>query len=469
MKVRTVVIAMVLVALGLGVVALRGYWWSPRSAGERYLTETQSVQNTVTQLMVRKIGASNLLAALGNRALSWAAIESTNYVAYVQNLRNFGCPEETIRDIIITDIAKLYAKKRAVLRSQYPAPGFWQASETWSGGSDSNPELQVRLRQLDEEQRALVKDLLGVDLDYELAKIFDSEDFDDQRYGFLPAERRQALQAIASKYDQLEQELYERTKGLMLEEDQAQLQQLQKMREAEIAQLLSPEELREYELRNSPTADALREQLSGFDANEEEFRRIYDLQKAYETQMAQMPPGADDEVRANVAEKAEDAINEELRKILGEDRFAEYQRAQDADYKMLAQFADRVEMPKDVINQVYDLKTRIEEQRDVIESDPNLTEEQKAIALGALVNTAMARGEQLMGPEHFKRYLPYGTWMSDINGGVNVGAATSPDVIAPVPNNPVVSQPPPLPPSAPFPVAPFPPQVPFPNVPQRVP
>ena len=462
MKVRNAAIAVVLIALGLGAFAFRDYWWSPRAGAERYLTETQSIQNTVTQLMVRKIGASNLLAALGNR-LNWAAIESTNYVVYIQNLRNFGCPEETIRDIIITDIAKLYAKKRAALRSQYPAPGFWQASETWSQGADSNPELQARIRQLDDEQRALVKELLGVNLDLELAKIFETEDPDDQRYAFLPADRRQALQALVAKYDQLEQNLYERTKGLMLEEDQAQLQQLQKMREAEIAQLLSPEELREYELRNSPTADSLREQLSGFEANETEFRRLFDLQKAYEAQMTQMPPGADDEVRANVAEKAEDALNDELRKVLGEERFAEYQRAQDADYKMLVQFADRVEMPKDVINQVYGLKSRIEEQRDVIESDASLTDEQRAIAMAALAQTANTQIERLMGPENSKKYLPFGHWVNDLHAGAGPGSAVSPEVVAPV-NPPVVSQPPPFPP-----VAPYPPPVPFPSFPQRIP
>src|ERR1044071_6397664 len=124
MKVRNLAIAMLLMGLVVGAIALRTYWWPKRSPQTSEATMLPGGSTTVTQLMVRKIGASNLLAALGNRPLSWAAIESTNYVIYIQNLRNFGCPEETIRDIIITDIGNLYAKKRAALRAQYPPAPF---------------------------------------------------------------------------------------------------------------------------------------------------------------------------------------------------------------------------------------------------------------------------------------------------------------------------------------------------------
>src|SRR6185503_9961748 len=170
MKVRNLAIAMLLAVVAIGVFALRGYWWPNRAAQNVDPVLAQAGTTTVTQLMVRKIGASNLLAALGNRPLSWAAIESTNYVVYIQNLRNFGCPEETIRDIIITDIGKLYAKKRAALRAQYPPAPFWQAGDIWSKGGEGNPELHARLKQLEAEQRALVKSLLGVDMDLEWAK-----------------------------------------------------------------------------------------------------------------------------------------------------------------------------------------------------------------------------------------------------------------------------------------------------------
>src|SRR6266850_8414157 len=103
---------------------------------------TEVVTNTVTQIAVRKINATNnLLAALAGRPLNWRALESTNYVLYIENLRAFGCPEETIRDIIITDVAKLYARHRAELRRQLQPYKFWQPTDS-VGGSAGSAEFQ---------------------------------------------------------------------------------------------------------------------------------------------------------------------------------------------------------------------------------------------------------------------------------------------------------------------------------------
>src|SRR5712671_1846172 len=44
---------------------------------------------------------------------SWQEVESPDYPTYVANLRDIGCPEQTIRDIIIADVNSLYAKRRA--------------------------------------------------------------------------------------------------------------------------------------------------------------------------------------------------------------------------------------------------------------------------------------------------------------------------------------------------------------------
>ena len=35
---------------------------------------------------------------------SWREVESDDYPTYIANLRDIGCPEQTIRDIIIADV-----------------------------------------------------------------------------------------------------------------------------------------------------------------------------------------------------------------------------------------------------------------------------------------------------------------------------------------------------------------------------
>src|SRR6185369_814692 len=41
-------------------------------------------------------------------SFNWANVESPDYRDYIAKLRAIGCPEETVRDIIIADVNKLY-------------------------------------------------------------------------------------------------------------------------------------------------------------------------------------------------------------------------------------------------------------------------------------------------------------------------------------------------------------------------
>src|SRR5438128_12417542 len=42
------------------------------------------------------------------KSFDWRMVESEDYKKYIANLRSIGCPEETIRDIIVADVAKLF-------------------------------------------------------------------------------------------------------------------------------------------------------------------------------------------------------------------------------------------------------------------------------------------------------------------------------------------------------------------------
>src|SRR2546427_564779 len=52
-------------------------------------------------------------ASAPGQPFNWREVESADFRKYIANLRSIGCPEETIRDIIITDVNKLYAAKLA--------------------------------------------------------------------------------------------------------------------------------------------------------------------------------------------------------------------------------------------------------------------------------------------------------------------------------------------------------------------
>jgi hypothetical protein len=402
----------------LGTLAYVVFTLKSSPTGATGPVRTEVVTNTVTQIAVRKINATNnLLAALAGRPLSWRALESTNYVLYIENLRAFGCPEETIRDIIITDVAKLYARHRAELRRQLQPYKFWEPTDP-VGGSAGSTEYQRQLRELDRAQRQLIRELLDVDLRAEMARYTNEGDYPERDYSFLPQEKQERVQSLAEQYDELEQDVYSRSRGLLVGADLEELKQIQRQRRAELASVLTPEELEEYELRRSDTADNLRGSLGAFRPNEDEFRRIFRLQRTFDLEFAQGFDNRDHaamEARSRAAFQAGQALNSELAKTLGPERFAQYQRAQDGDYRALLQVTDRFDLPADVAAKVYNMKQAAEAIKAQVESNPNLTDEQRAQAIAGIAKQTQRSVAAALGGEVFNTYADNGgEWLGSL-------------------------------------------------------
>ena len=145
-------------------------------------------------------------------------MESTNYTVYIANLRAFGCPEDTVKDIILTDIARIYAKRRAGLRLQSqprqycsrnirpppPTPNFSGNCSRWTGTARADPRVA------------------GRGFSNRIRQVFDDEE-PAATYDYLPSEKRDQLLAIQAKFSELEEDLYARSQGLLLDEDEHQL------------------------------------------------------------------------------------------------------------------------------------------------------------------------------------------------------------------------------------------------------
>ena len=408
---RTIILALLALSMTLlAAVVYLAYLLKISPDGVRYVTRPVQVTNTVRQIAVRKVNATNLLAALVNRPANWAALESTNYVVYINNLRTFGTPEETIRDIILTDIAKTYSRRKAEVRAQTGGYRWWQTSETGEVDEDADPAVKERLDEIDAEQRALVQELLGVDFDTELARYWGGDDYENRLYGFLSDDKRDRVSQLQEQFDELERQIYDDSKGFLLDKDEETLRQLQKQREEALAQLLTPEELEEFHLRNSPTAANLRAQLHGFNPTQEEFRRLFRLQKTFDDRFNSgfdLSDPAQADVQVAAQEQAQQALNEEMRRALGPQRYSEYERQQDPEYTTLMQFSKRFETSPTLANRVYDMKTEAERQKLRVESDPNLTPEQRGQALGAIAQETERSVAQLMGGQTSELWQAY--------------------------------------------------------------
>src|SRR5204863_6597430 len=93
----------------------------------------------------------------------WQQVESRDYKAYIANLRAIGCPEETIRDIIVADVTKLYAQKRRAIYPEMGTDEYWKKDPSWRSVTSAESERQKAARALEKEKRELLKELLGMD------------------------------------------------------------------------------------------------------------------------------------------------------------------------------------------------------------------------------------------------------------------------------------------------------------------
>ena len=136
----------------------------------------------------------------------WAMLESEDYKEYIVRLRAIGCPEQTIRDIIIADVNSLYGAKIAALRPPAADYKFWKTNDREARNAYRDRERKKE--ELERERNKLIKELLGVDLDTELGKWEGQGDPNERRYGFLPAEKQAQMIALRDKYREMERTMF---------------------------------------------------------------------------------------------------------------------------------------------------------------------------------------------------------------------------------------------------------------------
>src|SRR5690242_8782620 len=95
--------AIILLALNLLLAGAAAFllvsWRNPRSTRAQTTVAPSDASTNQPKVVLRR------------QYFSWREVESPDYPTYIANLRDIGCPEQTIRDIIIADINNLFAKR----------------------------------------------------------------------------------------------------------------------------------------------------------------------------------------------------------------------------------------------------------------------------------------------------------------------------------------------------------------------
>ncbi|HUR47158.1 MAG TPA: hypothetical protein VMZ27_14860 [Candidatus Saccharimonadales bacterium] len=339
--------------------------------------------------------------------LSWAQLESEDYRAYIARLRAIGCPEQTIRDIIIADLDKLIAPRVQSIHGRRQELKYWQPEEEELANNSNPAEVKKKQREIDRQKRQIIMELLGVDLVRERMKQVGQEDYYERRLGFLPEEKRSQLRQVLDKYDEQEQTFrqkeWEGGESLSAA-DAANLKLVRAQKQAEIAKLLSPAEQEQYELWLSPTANAVRHSVYGMEATEAEFQSIYNVRKALDEQFADADPAIMDEATRLKYEQARKDSEEQIRKALGDKRYTEYKRGEDEEFHYLNTVVSRYNLPRETAANVYDVNATATDMRKAVEADPKLTADQRLAALKGISEETERTLKQMMGTRAFESY-----------------------------------------------------------------
>lgn len=423
-----------LLGLCLGLAALS--YSLLRELNRRPTAVPAAVSTILTNRVVRLVTNPPAPDRVVVRKLDWSTIESEDYAEYIANLRRIGCPEETVRDIILADVRKLYARRRAAITPPPRDFEYWRAPEERSTAAEDREEaeaLAAQLIALDREERALVQSLLGVSPEAIARGDLGPAPERLREVAFLPPERGLAVARALDALDERAREI-EFAGG----DPAAALAALDAQRRDTLAGLLTPAELLEYDLRHSPIAEELRLAFRGAGATREEFIALFQLRQQEEAALAAIPPDALDAAARREVIEAE--TTRALQALLPPQRLADFERARDPDFQVLYDLALDSRLEPAVATQVYDMRRTVAEQAARLENDPFLTAEQKRAGLAAMRRETERSIGEVLGAPLLELYRQRGgDWLEDLTAPGRIAAdplpetelATSPGVPGP--------------------------------------
>ncbi|HXG46291.1 MAG TPA: hypothetical protein VNO52_01605, partial [Methylomirabilota bacterium] len=97
------------------------------------------------------------------------------------------------------------------------------------------------------------------------------------------------------------------------------------------------------------------------------------------------------------------------------ERYAQWERVQDPDYRTLLQYANRFDLPRETVARAYDAKRQAELYRQALDANPNLTDEQRAAAVRALVRETEAELDRILGRKAGRNYRRSAGWLQALS------------------------------------------------------
>jgi len=412
MKERSVILVLLMIAAGLsaGIIALKRSVAGANN-GSQAQAAADARDDSVPRLKYKVIKQDPGMPAQNVPPFHWTEVESPDYKEYIAKLRDIQCPEETIRDIIIADINKLYAPREAALK----VAGDEEASVSDDRSQRIAPfERRRQLRELQKEKNALLKELLGIELPLEPLRARGARNYElfDAAFKALPPEKRDVVREIQENYWQNSDALKDKYSNRRTMEYIEEYTRLNVERKAQLANALTPDEMDEYEMRTTNVAQNMRSSMEGFNPTEEEFKKIFRIRKEIEepfggllgaSALVDAQGNVNAQNQRSYADRQKE-INEKVKEMLGPERAQQYELSQDSSYRTMRQLGTRFGLSAEVVMQSYELQKTYRDQQRQLRADPSVPPEQRNAALQQLQSTYEAQFNQLVGERAAQAY-----------------------------------------------------------------
>jgi hypothetical protein len=338
-----------------------------------------------------------------HRQLDWRLLALADLHRCVANLREVGCPEATIKDIILAEVNRRYAPRERALKMRYEDYELWESP---SPGARNVLDSQMQLSALYAEKKALLRDLLGVEVELPMPKgLRDGAQSQlEMALATLPEGKRAQVRSIQEGYLAEMQRLKVNTLNFLEGPDVELLAKLKAERWRELAKTLTPDELVDFHLQTSSLGQMVRAR-AGSDVSEPEFREAYKKILAKYTDAAANESADSASLMASMSKLRGEALRGDVfKEVLGDQRWTEMQQARDPVYRQLKEAGAQMGLPAEVIEKAYAVQQAARQDFAQQFSNPNLSNEERQ-RMAKEYSDSMTKGmRDVFGEEGFRKF-----------------------------------------------------------------
>lgn len=336
-----------------------------------------------------------------------------DFAGLAARLKAAGVPSSTIQIAVTMAIKQHFDRRRTELGLRPDPAGFVRNPIT--NALSESAEIQASRAAMDREERELVHTIVGEDL---------KMSFDAMRRisGNLPEDKAHRLLKIVNDYRQMEAQLTFENPDGRAPENRAKITLLEKEKRTDIERLLTPEELLDYDLRTSSTGGIIRNRVGMFTVTEAEFRALHAAFK--------VAGDAADAAGVPQRRRERDAVFEpELRRVLGEERYAEMQTADRLETERIRSFSEArtftqgLKLPSTAANDLLILQAEFRPRLAALEAARAASAQERDAQISALAREAQTKLTRLLGEDGFNAYRTRsGQWIDQAIGRANAAS-----------------------------------------------